>query len=396
MANEKHDKGTSQQVLILLASVLITVSLGSVHGYSIFLEQLERQLEISRFASSLVYSVALASITLAVFAGHLFYRSFSPGFVAVLSLLLTVAGYLLATQVSGYWSFLLGYGLVFGFANGLGYGLTIYLCGRHFVENKGLAIGLVTAVYPLGAMITSFAAAPWLESLKVQQILVYQGLAIATCLLFAAAILLAVRLKKQQAINDGTPVQAFTPLQTRLVVRLFFTYGFGVFAGLMIMGHASAMMSATGGSFQFIALAIVAVSAGNIIGGFLGGGMSDNLAPRNAFWAVLGMSVASLAVLLFFRSPVGVFVGMTILGLAYGAYIVVVPTAVSNYFGPELSAKAYGLVFLAWGSAGILAPGFAGWLYEFVGYFPEAILLALFFTFGAIVLAKDLPDLDRS
>ena len=158
------------------------------------------------------------------------------------------------------------------------------------------------------------------------------------------------------------------------------------------MGHASGMMISSGGSYQFAALAIVAVSAGNILGGFIGGSISDKLNPRWAFLAILFISVLALTILVLGAGPLTVFIGMTALGLAYGAYIVVVPTAVSNYFGPSNSAKAYGLVFLAWGTAGILAPSFAGWLYEVAGYFPETILLALIFALAAMGLVRALPE----
>ena len=388
----KQTSDVKQQGFLLAACLLMTLCLGSVHGFSIFLEQIESQLEVSRFASSLVYSLALASITLAVFVGHWIFRAFSAPLVVAVAIGLTVLGFFVATQVTGYSAFLVGYGFIFGFANGMGYALAIHLCGTRFKENKGLAIGIVTAVYPVGAMITSFAAAPWLEHVSVKVILGYQGMLIVGCLVLAMIVLFFLSKGETQEKHHSSATPIFNRVEKNLVVRLFLAYGFGVFAGLMVIGHASGMMRDSGGSLQFAAFAIVAVSAGNILGGLIGGGLADKFSPRSAFLMVLGLSLLALTVLLIGRSPAAVFVGMAFLGLAYGAYIVVVPTAVSNYFGPEASAKAYGLVFLAWGSAGILAPGFAGWLYEVAGYFPETIILAIVFTLAAVILARGLPS----
>ena len=209
----KQTSDVKQQGFLLAACLLMTLCLGSVHGFSIFLEQIESQLEVSRFASSLVYSLALASITLAVFVGHWIFRAFSAPLVVAVAIGLTVLGFFVATQVTGYSAFLVGYGFIFGFANGMGYALAIHLCGTRFKENKGLAIGIVTAVYPVGAMITSFAAAPWLEHVSVKVILGYQGMLIVGCLVLAMIVLFFLSKGETQEKHHSSATPIFNRVE---------------------------------------------------------------------------------------------------------------------------------------------------------------------------------------
>ena len=50
----------------MLASMLVTFVLGSVHAFSVFIVSLEALLDLARSQISLVYSLALVAITLAV------------------------------------------------------------------------------------------------------------------------------------------------------------------------------------------------------------------------------------------------------------------------------------------------------------------------------------------
>ena len=58
-----------------------------------------------------------------------------------------------ATHIIVVW---LGYSLLFGLANGLGYGFALHISAQSSLENKGFVMGLVTASYALGSVLS-----PW-------------------------------------------------------------------------------------------------------------------------------------------------------------------------------------------------------------------------------------------
>ena len=58
--------------------------MGTVHAFSTLIQNIEIQTGVGRMASSLVYSIALVNVTLAVFFGHILYRKFSPNLLILL------------------------------------------------------------------------------------------------------------------------------------------------------------------------------------------------------------------------------------------------------------------------------------------------------------------------
>ena len=66
-----------QKSLVIIACLLITFSMGSLHAFSTLIENIELQTAVGRMASSLVYSTAIVNVTIAVFFGHIIYRRLS-------------------------------------------------------------------------------------------------------------------------------------------------------------------------------------------------------------------------------------------------------------------------------------------------------------------------------
>ena len=68
--------------------------------------------------------------------------------------------------------------------------------------------------------------------------------------------------------------------------------------------------------------------------------------------------------------------GQVSCGLVYGLNAVALPVFVSRVFGRQRFATAYGKVFTAWGTAGVLAPWFAGRLYDVTGAYSAALVVS--------------------
>ncbi len=66
----------------LIAALLLTFGLGSVHAFSVLIEPLEARFGASRADVSLIYSIALISLTIAVLFGHKIYHRLTPPMMA--------------------------------------------------------------------------------------------------------------------------------------------------------------------------------------------------------------------------------------------------------------------------------------------------------------------------
>ncbi len=370
------------------ACCLLLLVLGSVHAFSVFLEPLELQFGVSRTSSSLNYSIALVSLTLAVLFGHAIFVRITASWLIAAICLVAAAGALVAanaTSLTGVW---IGYGLIFGGANGMGYALGLQLSAQANPGREGLAMGLVTAAYALGAVISPalFAAAIDHGGFPFAMI----GLALTLVVIApVCALLLAGTVFRAAGDDDGAEPQAMS--DTVSLALLWIGYGAGVAAGLMAIGHATGIATAAGvEGAAWIAPVIIAVF--NLGGSIAGGAVVDRIRLMVPFSCLPVLSAIALLALAYSGTAYFSLFCLAVVGMAYGAIIATYPSGIAKLFGTVEGARIYGRVFTAWGTAGLAAPWFAGYLFDRSGGYQVALLtaaaLAIVSTIAAMLLFR--------
>jgi len=140
--------------LVVSASIALSFVLGTIHSFSVFVPQWEGLAGANRANVSLIYSIALVALTLAVLYGYRLFNWLSPSMVFTLVATIGSLGLILSASVSSLGLLYITYGVIFGSANGLGYGYALQLSGQAVVSARGLAMGLVTAFYAVGATVS--------------------------------------------------------------------------------------------------------------------------------------------------------------------------------------------------------------------------------------------------
>ncbi len=358
---------------VLLASLLVSLVLGTVHAFSVFLEPVEARFAVGRSEASLTYSLALVALTFGVLIGHRVYERLAPAGLALLLLLAAAGGLLLAAWAASLPLLWLGYSLIFGLANGLGYGFALQYAAQANPARGGLAMGLVTAVYGLGA---ALAPLPLWAALSLGGLQAgFAGLAAA---MLAAAIPAFLLLRRADLpFHASSPLVETPPAEARREVALLWVgYGAGVAAGLAAIGHATGIARAGGLGEAAVQSAPVAIAAANTLGGLLGGLLTDRVRPQRLLAALPLLSAGALLWLALGPSGWPLLAALALVGFAYGAIIAVYPAAIARRFGAVAGVRVYGRVFTAWGAAGLLAPWAAGLLYEASGHYRLALLAA--------------------
>jgi MFS transporter, OFA family, oxalate/formate antiporter len=384
-------KGT----LVLLAGMLLALVLGSVHAFSVFLEPLESQFGATRSSVSLTYSLALACLTVGVLFGHRVYAHLSPPVLAAIICLVAAIGCAVAARADTLAVFWLGYSVLFGGANGLGYGFALQSAGQTNPKQKGLAMGLVTACYAIGAVIAPVmfelllrAGGPAGAMLGMSAVLVVIAPMVAGMLHTAKAELKVGR----PADGGGTG----TPPEGGLTIRLWLGYGTAVAAGLMAIGHATGIARAGGLGDSLVLGAPITIAAFNVSGSFAGGWLADRIKIKHALTVFPACSAIALLMLARFDSGIVILFGLAVVGFAYGGSISVYPAAVAYLFGDEAGVRVYGRIFTAWGTAGLLAPWFAGFLFEGFGDYRAAMATAGGLGLVSVLVVRSMGDGPRT
>lgn len=373
--------------LVLGAAMVLALVLGSVHAFSVFLVPMEQLYGASRSAVSATYSIALVALTVAVLVGHRVYAvvsapAFSAGLLAAAALGTAVAAF--APALTVVW---LGYGLVFGAANGLGYGFALQASAQANRSRSGLAMGLVTAAYALGAFVSplAFDTALAVGGVTAGMLTLAGALlaAIPVTWIFLNAAGFRFQVETAEGPGDGRQTSG-------QVTVLWLGYGTGVAAGLMAIGHATGIATAAGLSGAYVLAAPMCIAIANMAGSLIGGRLIDAMAPRPVLALLPVLSGFTLYAMAASGAGVLMLVALAALGFFYGAIIAAYPAAIAATHGPVAGIRIYGRVFTAWGAAGLLAPLAAGALYDRSGDYRIALLIAgtLGLLSGAVVFSQ--------
>lgn len=377
-----------QRRITIIACISLSTVLGSIHAFSVFIPQWELIEGATRAGVSLIYSLSLISLTLAVLFGYHLYQRLSPSvIVACVGLLAALGLQGAASGMSLIWLYI-SYGLIFGAANGLGYGFVLQLSGHAVPERRGLAMGLVTAFYAVGA-----TAAPVLFSWLIARGGNTLALKVVSMIVLVVALVSAAMIRWTDARYHWEPassVQALSSELKRIRALLWIAYGSAVAAGLMILGHAYSISRWMHLQHDTAIWATTVVAFFNMLGGFTAGYFADRISSRLLLhWLPLVSSLGLILLLWPFGTASAlVFAALSLIGYSYGAIIAVYPVVVADIFGSLAAPKIYGQVFTAWGLAGLLGPWSSGWLFDLSGSYSLAILIGVLLSAVSISVIR--------
>lgn len=363
--------GPSAGIQTLAAASILSAVLGSVHAFSVFLAPLETSFGASRAAISLTYSLALVSLTLAVLLGHRLYARWRASTFVIWVSVIAATGATIAAYAPSLTIVWIGYGVLFGGANGLGYGFGLQIAAQASKGHEGLAMGIVTAAYALGAAVSPPLFAFALQSGGYQPAMI--GLA-ATLIVMGGVS--AAMLTASRAQFQGRPAEARSSLPPLSDLSLIWLgYGTAVAGGLMLIGHAAGVVRSAGATTpDWAAPVIIAVC--NLTGSLVAGRLLDRTPQARLLVGLPLVSTAALLILSASQGEITLILGLGVVGFAYGGVIAAYPAAIAKLYGLHDSPRIYGMVFTAWGTAGLAAPWLAGQLYDWNGTYQTALTTA--------------------
>ena len=233
------------------------------------------------------------------------------------------------------------------------YGFSLYAVSKITPKEKlGLALGSVTASYAFGALIFSLLYPIFIDRFTFKLGYSVGVILISTLILVALILFLSSKIQLTENSSKKHEIQTKNPN----FIRLWFGYYFGVFAGLMTIGHAVPIIKTVGGSPTIAITSITLMSLGSGLAGVYSGFLADSFGCKKPLILILITSAFSLSILTIFIDIKLTLFLMIVVATLYGSIIAIYPTLVAKLFGLEKSAWAYGRIFTAWGFAGLPAP----------------------------------------
>jgi len=384
----------------VVGGLSMNLALGSLYAWSVFVAPLEKEFGWTRPQTTWTFVIAVAVFAIAfILAGRLQDR-YGPFWISVVGGVLVSLGFFLCRYTDSLTYLYFSFGVLGGIGNGFGYATPIPVMAKWFPDRRGLAVGLAVAGYGGGSAIFAPLALRWLLPTYGWR----PTFQILGVLFFFMTMIGAFLLKNPPAgykPSGWTPAPAakaaattheFSPaetLRTPAFYLMWIAYALGTSPGLMLIGQlapfaTSQKIVAGVGSTLFIVGAV-----GNASGRILSGWMSDAIGRLNVLRLMIALTAVAMPVLYRVGANAALLYVMVFVAYwCYGTQLSVNASTTADFWGTKNAGINYGMLFSAWGVAGIIMNTVGSQLFAKYKNYEYA-----FYTAGAIAVVALVTEL---
>ncbi|MEA9390759.1 MFS transporter [Acerihabitans sp. TG2] len=387
MKTQSHNR---MRWLTLFGTIVTQFALGSVYTWSLFNSPLADKLH--QPVSQVAFAFGLLSLALAVassVAGK-FQDRFGVRNVTLGAGLLLGIGFCLTAYASNLVMLWVCAGLLVGFADGIGYLMTLSNCVKWFPERKGVISACAIGAYGLGSLGFKYINSQLLAHYSLERTFELWGL-IAMLMVIAGGLLMkdapAQQTIKTRAVRDFSLAECIRMPQYWLLAMMFLT---ACMSGLYVIGVAKDIgESLVHMSPLAAANAVTIIAVANLGGRLVLGVLSDRMSRIRVISLAQVVSLVGMVSLLFTHlSPVLFFMSIACIAFSFGGTITVYPSLVSDFFGLNNLTKNYGVIYLGFGIGSIIGSIVASLFGGFLATFHLILVLLIVSLIISLTLRK--------
>jgi MFS family permease len=361
----------------VVGGLSMNLALGTLYAWSVFVAPLEKQFGWKRAQTSMVFTIAVVVFALTFVVAGRIQDKFGPFYCSLVGGILVSLGFFLCSYTTSLTYLYICFGVIGGLGNGFGYATPIPVMAKWFPDKRGLAVGLAVGGYGAGSAIfgplSLYVLIPTYGWQTTFQIL-------GGC--FLVMTLVGAFLLKNPpagykpagwvptaAAKAAATTYEFSPgevLHTPTFYFMWVAYALGCSAGLMVISQlvpfAKSVKIPAG---ALLAMTMVIGACGNASGRILSGWMSDKLGRINVLRTMIAISMVAMPLLyLAGGEVVMLYLVVFVVYWCYGTQLSVNGSATSDFWGTKNAGINYGMLFTAWGVAGIIGPLIGGKLFD--------------------------------
>lgn len=395
----------TQRWVTLAVCIIASLCAGFGYTWSVLLKPMVSMFDWSSSDVSLSFTaLIMAAASTAIFTGK------ALEYVQPRTLLL-LGAFVFGGGIASL-SFINSLAMLYGFAVLSGVGLGIVYPGatmsntlRFFPDRRGMASGLLTAGYGLGAVLWAPVTVALIDDFGLVWALRILGGLFFVIVLICSRLLTTAPLAYAPAGWTPPVVQAdVTRARRRVVVEkdwkdmlktvrfwvLFILFTIGTTSGLMVIGHASPIAQDILGMSPEAAGAVVSYLAVGMVVGKVGwGAASDKVGRYPVFIAMLIVATIALLVMWLSSTWAAVVLGICTVGLCYGGFLALMGPVTADAFGQKHLGINFGIMFLTVAAAAFFGPRLMAAVTDATGgdYAWAFIISAIISVVGLVLLS---------
>ncbi len=348
---------------VVFAGLAINLILGVLYAWGVIAKALGADWHWTKTQATLPFTVATVCFAgMMVFAGR-WQDKFGPRLVATAGGIMLGLGLVASALVHSPTAMMLTFGVGAGLGIGLGYSATTPPAIKWFPPaRKGVITGIVVsgvglaAVYisPLSQYLLGITTIPW----------TFAWLGIGTLALVPLLAQLLRNPPEQPFAPASATKAAAAPrresdwqemLRTLPFYQLWLLMVLSASAGMMIITQVAMIAKEQANwSWGFVPIATLAIF--NTLGRLLSGALSDRIGRTRTMTLAFVLQAVNMLAFSHYDTKELVVFGSAFTGLCYGTIFTLMPAATADFYGIRNLGVNYGLVFTAFGVAGVVGP----------------------------------------
>ena len=405
LLKEEHER-IRKRTVPLLAGVMYMVSIGVLYIWSVVRRVIELEWGWTATQSGLPFSVGIVCFATGNLIGGRLQLKLPARLVGTIGGFLTGAGFVLCgfagdapLMVALFFGGVTGLGVGLGYSSYLptvlrwyapdrkgfvsgwiigGFGVTplylaplaSFLIDRYGIQVMFMSIGVMTMV--ISMVLAQFIKVPEQRSVEPVSVMAEQG---------------SEAVEKPRVDMTSRQMMA-----TKEFYILFLMFLCSVSIGQMVIGNVTGIVALQAGVTDAAVLAMLVsfVALANVGGRITGGVLSDRIGRMNTLLLVFIIQLINMVGFGFYGNMPMLVTGIMLAGFCFGMTLGVYPAITVDRFGQRYYSSNYGIMYMAFGCAGIAAPLIAGYFFDKNGnydivYFICAIGMAVMVGFSLLL-----------
>ena len=360
----------------VFGGVSMNLALGTLYAWSVFVAPLEKQFGWKRADTSMVFTIAVVVFAVSFVVAGRIQDKVGPLVCSIVGGILVSLGFFLCSFTTNLTYLYMCFGVIGGLGNGFGYATPIPVMAKWFPDKRGLAVGLAVGGYGAGSAIFG----------PLSQLKLIPAYGLATTFQILGAVFLVMTMVGALLLrNPPAGYRPFgwtpTPAQTAIAAKdltpgevlatpafylMWVAYALGCSAGLMVISQLVPFATSVGiAAASLTTMTLVVGACGNASGRILSAWMSDKLGRINVLRVMIGISMIATPLLYILGGNVALlYLLVFVVYWCYGTQLSVNGAAAADFWGTKNAGINYGMLFTAWGVAGVIGPRIGGVLYD--------------------------------
>lgn len=385
--------------IILIASCLINLCIGSMYAWSVFAAPMATHLGVDPGSLAIIFTITNAVGPITMITGGRINDKFGPKWVIFVGGIVYGAGFLISSVSNSMTMLGIGYGLGCGLGMGMIYGCTINNSIKFFPDKRGLIGGIATATYGFSSVIMPPIANSLITNYGVLSTFRFIGIAFLIIICGSALVIekcpvgympnnmSQVAVKANSTNNEKSWKEM---IKDPMFYLMFLMLVCSAFYGLMITSQASPIaQNLIKVSPATAAICVSILALFNVGGRICAGILSDLFGRINTLIVMLLFSIIGLGLLINCGDGdlIKFMVGVSIVGISFGSFMGVFPGFTADQFGTKNNSVNYGIMFIAFALAGVFGPMILRNIYSTYGVYKYAFMIGIGFVLVGLALA---------